>query len=245
MDVSIVIVSWNTKELLLDCIASVYRTAEKARFEIIVSDNGSRDGSLEAVAEKYPEVRRIENSANLGFARANNIAIERMQGRYALLLNTDTVLKPGAPDRLFDFMESRPDAGMCGPQLLNTDGSRQTSFGTFPTIATEFLGRTVARFLFATPGARPGGSAAPVPDGPAEADFIIGACMMVRRSAMEAVGAFDPDYFFFYEEIDWCWRMRQAGWRIWFVPEAEVVHFGGQSAKNLNLRARAESWRSR
>ncbi len=239
MDISFIIINWNTKQLLLDCIASIYATVRQARFEIIVTDNDSTDGSREAVAQFHPDVILLANERNEGFARANNRAIRRMRGRYAVLLNSDTLLKEGAIDALFGFMESHPDVGMCGPQLLYADGTKQTSIGTYPEVFSELVSRSAARLVsrkkpvaVQTVGSR-------------QVDFIIGACMFVRKSTIDAVGMLDEDYFFFYEEIDWCFRITRAGWHIFHLPDIEIFHFGGQSTKNLNLRARVESWRSR
>ena len=240
-DISLIIINWNTRQLLLDCLDSVYKTIQKASFEVLVVDNGSADGSVEAVAHQYPVVQLMANGRNEGFAKANNAAIRRMQGRYAVLLNSDTLLKPGAIDGLFAFMETHPDVGMCGPQLLYGDGSKQTSTGVFPDILSELTSKSLAR-LFSS--ARRNASR-PSFGGPAPVDFIIGACMFVRKSAIDDAGMLDDEYFFFYEEIDWCFRMNKKGWRVYHVPGIEIYHFGGQSTKNVNLNARVESWRSR
>jgi GT2 family glycosyltransferase len=240
-DISIIIINWNTRQLLLDCLASVYKTIQQASFEVFVVDNGSADGSVEAVARQYSGVKLIANSRNEGFARANNSAIRSMKGRYAVLLNSDTLLKQGAIDDMFAFMETHPDAGMCGPQLLYGDGSKQTSTGVFPDIVSELASKSLKRlFSFARRGASRSSF-----EGPTPVDFIIGACMFARKSAIDDVGMLDEEYFFFYEEIDWCFRMNKKGWRVYHVPAIEIYHFGGQSTKNINLKARVESWRSR
>jgi GT2 family glycosyltransferase len=240
-DISIIIINWNTRRLLLDCLDSVYKTIQRAAFEVFVVDNGSADGSVDAVAGRFPGVKLIANSRNEGFARANNAAIRRMKGRYAALLNSDTLLKPGAIDDMFAFMETHPDAGMCGPQLLYGDGSKQTSAGVYPDILSELTSKSLARLFSA--GKR--GISLPPVDGAAPVDFIIGACMFARKNAIDDAGMLDEDYFFFYEEIDWCFRMNRKGWRVYHVPGIEIYHFGGQSTKNINLKARVESWRSR
>ncbi len=244
-DLSLIIINWNTRQMLLDCIDSIFRTVRQASFEIIVVDNGSTDGSAEAVRSTFPQVTIITNIANLGFAKANNIGLRRMQGRYVVLLNSDTVVKEGAFEALLAFMDRTPRAGICGPQLLNADGSRQTSYGIFPTLASEFTSKTFLRVFFPKQYRR-----LFIPDDttfttPVVVDFIIGACMVARKQAVDEAGMLDEDYFFFYEEIDWCLRMKRAGWSVYHVPDARIVHFGGGSTKNINLRARAESWRSR
>jgi GT2 family glycosyltransferase len=245
IDLSIIIVNWNTKQLLLDCIASIYRTVRQASFEVFVVDNGSTDGSSEAVAQTYPGVQVIANGRNLGFAGANNIALRRMSGRYAVLLNSDTVLKETALERMLQFMEDHPRAGICGPQLLNGDGTKQNSTDDFPTLLTEFMSKNLIRALFPERYRRMVRSRSAALQSPTEVDFIVGACMMVRRTAMDAVGMFDEDYFFLYEEVDWCFRMNRGGWLVYHLPDAEIHHLGGQSMKEINLRARVETWRSR
>lgn len=244
-DFSVIIVNWNTKQLLLDCLASIERNAGRASCEIIVVDNGSTDGSVDAVRQSFPRATIIENGANLGFARANNRGLRHMTGTYAILLNSDTVVQEGAFVRLLAFMDGHPQAGMCGPQLLNADGSLQTSYGTFPTLASEFVSRSVLQFFFPSLYRRLFVPREPASSAAHAIDFIIGACMVARRKAIDEAGMLDEDYFFFYEEIDWCLRMKRAGWQVYHVPEARIVHFGGGSTRTVNLRARAESWRSR
>lgn len=241
VDISIIIINWNTKQLLLDCIASVYGTVHKAAFEIFVVDNGSTDRSVEAVADKFPDVTIIANIRNEGFAKANNAAMRRMTGEFAVLLNSDTVLKDHALDRMLEFMKAHPRAGMCGPQLLFRDGSLQTSTGVFPELLSELASSSMVRLLISKKRRKH----MPILDGPAPVDFIIGACMFVRKAAIDSAGMLDEDYFFYYEEIDWCYRLNKAGWLIYHLPGIEIFHFGGQATKNINQRARVESWRSR
>lgn len=245
MDISIIIINWNTRQLLLDCIDSVYRTVQLATFEIYVVDNGSSDGSVEAVRNAFPSVKVIANARNQGFAKANNIALRQMHGRYAVLLNSDTVLKDTSLETMLDFMDRHPGAGMCGPQLLNRDGSKQTSTGFFPTLLNEFASKTVVRLLSKEHSLKvrhtdPEGSAAPH-----QVEFIIGACMMVRKTALGKVGLLDEDFFFCYEEIEWCQRMLEGGWPVYHLPAVEIFHYQKMSFAGINLKARAESWRSR
>lgn len=243
IDLTIIIVNWNTRRLLLDCLASIENSASTSSREVIVVDNASTDGSVQAVAHAFPDVQVIVNAENQGFARANNAALKRMRGRYAVLLNSDTVLKESTLEGLYDFMERHPDAGMCGLQLLNADGSKQKSTGVFPTLTSEFLSRNIARFFAPNTSA----AAAEQKEGgvPTAVDFILGACMMVRKKAIDGVGMLDEDYFFLYEEIDWCFRMHKGGWQVYHVPDVSLYHLGGQSMKEINLRARVESWQSR
>jgi GT2 family glycosyltransferase len=240
LDISIVIVNWNTKKLLLDCLASVFETVNNRPKEIWVVDNASSDSSVEAVRLQYPLVNIIQNRKNLGFAAANNQAFSKMQGRYALLLNTDTVLKEGAVETIYNFMEQNPDVGMACGQLLNRDGSRQNSFANFPSITSLVFGETPLQLLFP----KKYSSKRNVGSIPMEIDSCIGACMMVRREAMEAVGWLDESFFFFFEETDWARRMKQAGWKVYLVPSARIFHLQGQSVGH-NIRSRVLFYRSR
>lgn len=193
MDISVVIVNWNTRNLLLECIRSVYETVQGIPFEIWVVDNGSTDGSQEAVKTAFPLVRLIENTQNRGFAAANNQALKQMTGRYALLLNSDAALTDEAAQKLLAFMESTPTAGMACGQLLNPDGSRQNSIANFPTLLTLISNETILRIFFTEkfPSKRRN-YPCPIP-----VESGIGACLMIRKAAMDAVGIFDETYFFF------------------------------------------------
>lgn len=244
-DLSLIIINWNTRQMLLDCIESIEKHAWELSREIIVVDNASTDGSVEAVRVRFPHVQVIRNETNLGFAKANNVALRRMQGKYAVLLNSDTLVINGSLQRLHGFMEGTPSAGICGPQLLNADGSDQKSYDRFPTIPGEFTSRGLLRFFAPNLYCKQFLNVLVKNTGPSAVDFIIGACMVVRKEAIEKAGMLDEDYFFFYEEIDWCHRMKQRGWDVYHVPDARIIHFGGGSTRGLNLRARAESWRSR
>jgi len=242
---SIIIVNWNTRQLLLDCLASLQVHKPAVSLEIIVVDNASTDGSVAAVRNAFPDVQIMVNPANWGFARANNAALQRMRGRYAVLLNSDTVMKETTLQGLTDFMEQNPDAGVCGPQLLNADGSHQKSTGKFPRLVTEFVSKKIVNLIAPiTPDGSGRGTAHHEPNR-VPVDFVLGACMMVRKKAIETTGMLDEDYFFLYEEIDWCYRMHQKGWRVYYFPAVSLYHLGGQSMRDINLRARVESWRSR
>ena len=233
LDISIIIVNWNTKKLLLDCLASISETIQNVSMEIWMVDNASSDGSVEAVRHFYPDVKIIQNRKNLGFAAANNKAFKRMLGRYALLLNTDTVLTEGAVESIFTFMEKKPEAGMACGQLLNPDGSKQNSIASFPGLTSLIFNETLLRILL--PEQYP--SKRREYNRPIEVDSCIGACLMVRKKAMDHVGFLDEDYFFFFEETDWARRIKQAGWKIYFVPSAKITHFQGQSVgHDINSR---------
>ena len=209
--------------------------------EVILVDNGSQDGGRIEVKRAFPSVHIIENEKNLGFAKAVNQGLQKASGRYVLLLNPDTQMKDGAIERLVSFMDAHSDVGVAGAQLLNADGSKQNSIANFPSLATELFNKSLLRWLF--PKKFPG-KERDYPE-PVEVDSVIGACMVVRRKAMEQVGLLDEDYFLFLEETDWCYRMKRAGWKIYHVPQAEVYHFQGKSAETAKKRAKVEFYRSR
>ncbi len=240
MDITIVIINWNTRELLRDCLRSIYETVRDVTFEIIVVDNASGDGSVAMVREKFPAVRIIENSENRGFSAANNQAFDSMRGRYALLLNTDTVLTAGAVRELFAFMEGNVEAAIAGGQLLNRDGSRQNSIANYPTLLSLLMNLPLLEVLF--PGRYP--SKRYEHTEPLAVESVIGACMIVRREAMDEVGVLDEGYFFFFEETDWAYRMRSAGWKIYHVPSARIYHLQGMSI-GRDVRSRILFYRSR
>ncbi len=225
MDLSIIIVNLNTKRLLLDCLKTVYDTVRGLSFEVWLVDNGSTDGSVEAVKAAYPQVKIIANETNLGFAAANNLALRRMAGDYALLLNTDAGLTEGAVETLFRFMEDNPRAAMACGQLLNADGSRQNSTANFPSLMALLTNESLVRLI--APKRFP--SKRRSEQGPVAVESCIGACLIVRKAAMDEVGLFDEDYFFFFEETDWAYRFSRAGWGIYFVPAARIFHYQGQT----------------
>ncbi len=241
MDLSIVIVNWNTRGLLSQCLASIFGTTQGVDLEIFVVDNGSVDGSGRMVKERFPDVRLIENQGNVGFAKANNQALKISGGKYLLLLNPDTRVKGKAIEELISFMEGHSNTGISGAQLLNSNGSRQNSIANFPSLATELLNKSLLRRLF--PKRFPGKEKNY--HEPIEVDSVIGACMMVRRQAADQVGLLDEDYFLFLEETDWCYRMKRAGWKIYHVPQAGIDHLQGKSAEEVKNRAKVEFYRSR
>ncbi len=241
MDLSIIIVNWNTQDLLLQCLESVYHSVFGIEKEVFVVDNGSIDGTLPVARERFPETRFIENQRNLGFSKANNQALGLSRGEYILLLNPDTLVKNGAIEKLLSFMKAHPRAGGAGALLLNSDGTRQNSIANFPSLATELIPKSLLRWLFPEvfPGKEKNYSK------PIEVESVIGACMILRRDVIEQVGGLDEDYFLFMEETDWCYRIRKAGWKIYHVPQAEVYHFQGKSVEIKKKNAKVEYYRSR
>lgn len=240
MDCSVVIVNYNTGPLLEACLASVQRFADGVALEVLVVDNASTDRSLEALA-RFPEVRLVRNSENRGFACAVNQALELAQGRYVLLLNPDAVVVSPVVQELMGFLERHPDAGIVGPRLLNPDGSLQPSAYRFPTLVQAVgtalgLKRLVpVRWLRARAGrwlGRRFGQLDPHVE-PRVVDYVTGACMLIRREVARQLGGFDPRFFLYFEEKDFCYRARRAGWATYFDPGAEVVHrIGGSSGQD-------------
>jgi GT2 family glycosyltransferase len=230
MALSIIVVNWNTRGLLAGCLASVYAHPPKGKFEVFVVDNASTDGSVQLARESFPQVRLIENSENLGFARANNQAIRECTGRFVLLLNPDTEVQPGALETLIDFMDEQQAAGAAGARLVNPDGTLQPSCHPAPTLSRE-LWR-----LFHLDALHP---YACYPMGrsdletPHQVDVAGGACLVLRRDALRQVGLLDEDYFIFSEEVDLCHRLRQRGWEIFWVPQSVAMHHGGRSTQQV------------
>ena len=220
----------------MDCLNSIYETVKDIDVEIYVVDNNSTDGSQMAVKNGFPDVKLMENETNTGFGYANNQALRIMQGRFAVLLNSDAVLKENSVKRLLAFMTTTPSAGIAGVQLLNDDGSRQNSIDNFPSSETEIFNKSILRLFF--PGKYPSKNMSY--KDPIEVDSVIGACMMVRKEAIGDVGVFDEDYFIFLEETDWCFRMYKKGWKVYHVPGAEVFHLSGHSKRKNPWRSQIE-----
>lgn len=230
MKLSIIIVSWNTCELLQECLGAIYLHPPEAAFEVWVIDNASTDGSPDMVRERYPQVRLIANRENPGFARANNQGIHSSRGEYVLLLNPDTYVKPGALDTMVRFLEERPAAAGVGAKLLNPDRTLQISCYPRPTLFREFWR------MFHLDAIKPY-AVYPMERWdsyePREVDVLMGACLLLRRNVLEQVGLMDEDYFIYSEEVDLCTRVTKAGWKLYWQPRAEVVHHGGQSTQQV------------
>ncbi len=240
IDVSIIIVNWNTKDLLKNCLNSVYQTVNNLLFEVIVVDNASSDGSKEMIEQDFPQVIKICNKENKGFGAANNQAFAVMKGKYALLLNTDALLTPKAVNKLWTFCETNIQAAIVCGQLLNADGSKQNSIASFPNLLTLATNTSLLEYLF--PERFPSKRYDHVQ--PVQVDSAIGACMMIRKKALDETGVFDERYFFFFEETDLAYAMQQADWKTYHIPDAYIYHLQGQSIGN-NAQSRIEFYRSR
>ncbi|MBN1997361.1 glycosyltransferase family 2 protein [candidate division KSB1 bacterium] len=226
-DVSIIIINYNTKKLLIDCIRSVYRFVKNISFEIIVVDNSSSDGSVPAVKQEFPNLVIVENSENVGFAPANNQAINIAAGKNILLLNSDTILLNNAVKKMTDYLNSNPEAGIVGPKVLNKDRTIQSSYSRFPNLKYEVLRAFRMEAWYVRHRIQ---SDKRIEQGiPFQVDWVTGCCFLIRTSVVDQIGLLDESYFLFNEEVDWSLRATKAGWKIYYIPEALIIHLGGQS----------------
>ncbi len=258
-DLSVIIVSWNVCDLLADCLESVTgsrlqvagstdqpSTFQPVTIEVIVVDNASSDGSAEMVAAEFPRVRLIANTENRGFTGGNNQGIEVARGRYILFLNPDTAVVGDALARMVSYLQAHDEVGVVGPQLRYGDGSLQSSRRRFPTFVSALFESTPLAWHWPNnPWARwyrmeEGGSRGaeePVRGngGTAvrEVDWLVGAAFMTRRAVLEQVGGFDEGYFMYSEELDWCRRVKAAGWRLIYLPAAQIIHYEGKSSEQI------------
>ena len=240
-DVTISIVSYNTSALLRDCLQSLQdrRDEGEATMEVVVADNVSTDDSVAMVRREFPWVRVVETGGNIGYGRANNAAQANARGRYALILNSDTIVLPGAIAAMRAFMDENPKIGAVGAQLIFADGTVQASYAREPNLAAVWWEQTYLEKLF--PNNRvtreyfmKGADLAVR----REVDWVCGACMFIRREAYHQVGGFDPAYFMYLEDTELCIRLRRAGWAVWFLPEARIRHLLGASSSHWRSRAR-------
>lgn len=228
IDVSVLLVSFNTRDLTLRCLQRLLPDLAAVSGEVILVDNASHDGSPEAVRAAFPGVRVIDSPRNLGFGAANNLAIRHARGRFLMLLNTDALVEPGTTHGLLGHLEAHPEAAVAGPKLLNPDGSTQPSCYAYPTPGRAWLENLGLIRLF-KPGSRWGDTRRWPHDRTRAVAWVVGACLLVRREVVEQVGGFDERFFLYAEETDWQKRIRDAGWSIRFTPEARVTHLGGAS----------------
>jgi len=223
-------VNWNTRDLLANCLESIYNSSPNFAFSVIVIDNASLDGSAEMVRKLFPTVQLLENQENAGFAKANNQGINLTEANYILLLNPDTVVLSDALQVLVDFMDDHPEAGAIGSRVLNPDGSLQTSCYVIPTLSREFvrlfhLGRLC-------PGSQYRMESWDT-NTPRRVEMIQGDCLLLRKAALDQVGLLDDSFFIYSEDIDLCYRLQLAAWVLCWVPQAQVIHYGGQSTSQV------------
>jgi N-acetylglucosaminyl-diphospho-decaprenol L-rhamnosyltransferase len=227
-DISVVVVNYNTAHLFGELFAALEASRGALKLQVIMVDNASRDGSVDILRTKYPNVKLIENPTNVGFGRANNQALPWIRGRYVLLLNTDAFMAPDTLKTTVDFMNAHPRCGVLGVKLVGRDGAMQPSCRYFPTPWNVFLARTGLKRFF--PGTRLVDDMSWDHASVRECDWVPGCYYLMRREVIERVGLFDPRYFLYYEEVDHCRRVRQAGWSVNYYPFTQVVHIGGESA---------------
>jgi GT2 family glycosyltransferase len=234
MDLSVIVVSWNTVGLLRNSLTSLLADIKGMAAEVFVVDNASADGSAQMVASEFPSVRLIANDTNRGFAAANNQAWNLSSGTNILLLNPDTEVQPGAIRTLLTFLKEHPQAGIAAPQLLNSDGTIQRSCREFPTFAGMFAELIGLTKLFPKLGSYKMLDFDHTTE--RQVDQPEGAALLLPRKVIEAVGTLDEGYFMLFEEVDWCYRIKKAGYEIWFTPQAKIVHHYGQSIKQVKTR---------
>jgi GT2 family glycosyltransferase len=235
-DITLTIVNTDNRELLRTCLKTIYATIHSVAFEVIVVDNASNDGSADMVASCFPHAIVIRNESRLGYGNSHNKAIRAARGRYILVLNEDMEIKEGAVDRMVSEAEQTPDLGAMGCRILNPDGTLQHSCFRFPALTSELF---EALFPYTMVFAR-----SPLRSkmywwdhsSKRQVDVVLGCCMLVSRKTIEFVGAFDPNFFVYSEEHDWCKRMADAGLRNIFIPDAAMIHVGGQTSKRMSLR---------
>ena len=238
IDLTVVVPSYNTRDLMEQALRTVLEASSGLEVEVVVVDNASRDGSADMVERKFPEVELIRSDRNLGFAAANNIAFRRSRSRYVLLLNSDTIVRPDTLRCLVQFLDTHPEAAAAGCKILNPDGTLQLeSRRAFPTPMAAFYKLSGLSRLFPnSPRFGRYNLTFLDPEQESEVDALSGSCMMVRRHVIDEVGMLDEDYFMYGEDIDWCYRMQQAGWKIYYVPGTEIIHFRGESGRPEELR---------
>lgn len=231
MDVSIILVNYNTKQLTIDCLQSIYEKTSGICFEIFVVDNASQDGSIDAIKEFFPQVKLIINPKNIGFGRANNVGIKQANGKYVFLLNTDTMLINNAIKVLFDLMEENPEAGACGGNLFDEDRKPVHSFGFLKTPKDNLLRLLGVRYLCKMKKNDTNRGKFQ------QVGQIIGADLMIRKSVLDEVDIFDERFFLYFEESELQFRIQKAGYKIFYTPDAFIFHFeGGSSKKNKKFR---------
>jgi len=238
LDISIVVVNRNTRQLLMDCLASVLVGVDGLEIEMFVVDEHSSDGSADAVRTRFPAVKVIDDPSDCGFGHANNLGLRQARGRYLLTLNADTEVPPGALPRLVAWMDAHPRVGVIGPRLVKADGSLdlacRRSFPTPTSALYRYLG--LARIFPKNKRFGAYNMTYLDPDVAGEMDSGTAACMLVRREATMDVGFFDEDYFMYGEDLDWAYRLKKAGWMVYYLPEVTVLHHKGQATKQRSTR---------
>ena len=222
---SIALVNWNNRDFLKKCLKSIESANLNLNYEVVVVDHGSKDGSIEMLSREFPHVKLIRNATNVGIARGNNQCIQNSDGKYIYILNNDTIVNSSSIYSMLEFLENHPESAAAGGNLLNPDGSLQSSFCFFPTLKEEFLivshlGKRMNSIHPNYPGTWPEIR---------EVDWLSSASIIVRRKAIEEIGLLDEDYFVYSDETDWQYRLWKAGWKVHYLPDENTIHFGGGS----------------
>jgi N-acetylglucosaminyl-diphospho-decaprenol L-rhamnosyltransferase len=235
VDLSVVIVNWNTCDLLRNCLASLESACPSLEFEVLVVDNNSADGSARMVGESFPDYTLIPSGGNLGFSKGNNLAFPQCRGKFVLLLNPDTVCPAESLTKLVAWAKGRENLGAVSPLLCDSMGNPTITYGFFPSSRFHWLGFVDPLRLL--PGRRLQNRVVHIPE-PGEpsstVDYIAGACFLVPRPALDAIGPLDERFFMYFEETDWCWRAHRAGLEIWYCNETEVMHLEGRAAEKAS-----------
>jgi GT2 family glycosyltransferase len=232
MKLSIVILCWNDRKVIADCLQSIYSTVRSTEFEVIVSDNGSTDGSIEFIRQHYPQVRLIENGRNLRFAKANNVGIQASRGEYILILNPDTIMHDGTLDRIVQYAEAHPEAGAVACRVLNADGSYQESARPLPSIRSEWMAALYLKPLgYLSDWFHAGVYMGWKGDSERPVGWIMGCFMLIPAQLLKSIGGFDEQFFYYNEDRDLCQRIGAMGHPILFTPDITFVHLGGGSTK--------------
>jgi GT2 family glycosyltransferase len=241
---SFVLVSWNARDYLVQCIESIFESVQSDDTEVIVVDNASTDGSVEAVKRLFPQVRLIASECNLGFAKANNVGIEQSTGEYILLVNTDVLIRPHCISRLLEYLDEHLSVGIAGPKILNPDMTLQQSFRPFPSVANTLCRALALDTLPVVSRNLPSGLRGKQTGPGCHADILSGCFWAVRRTALAQVGLLDEAFFIYAEDKDWCFRFWAAGWEVVYLPKAEAIHYGGASSSRQPVRFYVEMHRA-
>jgi len=228
---SVIVLAWNVRDLLRACLRAL--PLDDPAVEVIVVDSASADGTPDMVRAEFPALRLIASAENLGYSRGNNLGLRAARGRYLGLLNPDTEVQPGALAALTSYLDAHPQVGVVGPQLVYADGTPQSTRRRFPALLTGFFESTWLQGLAPRGLLRRYYALDLPPDQPAEVDWLVGAALLVRREVVEQVGGLDEGFFMYSEELDWCRRIRAAGWRVAHVPAARVIHYEGRSSAQV------------
>ena len=238
IDISIIIINYNVKEFLLNLLASIGKSVKNISTEIIIVDNASDDGSVEILREKFPNIKLIANKENVGFGVANNQALESAKGKYFLLINPDAIVKEDTLKKMLEFFDKTPQVGIAGCKVLNPDGSLKFACRrSFPGPWTSFTKIMGLSKLFPKSRLFARYNLTYLDENQTyEVDAISGAFMMMRKEVYEQIGGFDKQFFMYGEDLDWCWRCKESGYKVWYYPKTTIVHYKGESSRKTPFK---------